>query len=143
MGGAAYGVSESDFIADIDGNTYKLTSVNADDYAGEKVSYASDDVTYDRILAKWVSEDGSKNFYLLGNTSGSEDSTVYYYVADSESGSFTMTSKKTLNVSDTVKVVQTDLKSVYQTKTVRSETTGGHIYRRQDHTQLSAKITVR
>lgn len=51
VGGAAYGVSESDFIADIDGNTYKLTSVNAADYAGEKVSYASDDVTYDRILA--------------------------------------------------------------------------------------------
>ena len=109
VGGTAYGVSESDFIADIDGNTYKLISVNAADYAGEKVSYASDDVTYDRILAKWVSEDGSKNFYLLGNTSGSEDSTVYYYVADSESGSFTMTSKKTLNVSDTVKVVQTCL----------------------------------
>lgn len=127
VGGTAYGVSESDFIADIDGNTYKLTSVNAADYAGEKVSYASDDVTYDRILAKWVSEDGSKNFYLLGNTSGSEDSTVYYYVADSESGSFTMTSKKTLNVSDTVKVVQTDLKSVYQTKTVRSETTGAEV----------------
>lgn len=127
VGGAAYGVSESDFIADIDGNTYKLTSVNADDYAGEKVSYVSDDVTYDRILAKWVSEDGSKNFYLLGNASGSEDSTVYYYVADSENGSFTMTSKKTLNVSDTVKVVQTDLKSVYQTKTVRSETTGAEV----------------
>lgn len=139
VGGAAYGVSESDFIADIDGNTYKLTSVNADDYAGEKVSYASDDVTYDRILAKWVSEDGSKNFYLLGNTSGSEDSTVYYYVADSESGSFTMTSKKTLNVSDTVKVVQTDLKSVYQTKTVRSETTGAEVTYTGDKITLSCQ----
>lgn len=139
VGGTAYGVSESDFIADIDGNTYKLTSVNADDYAGEKVSYASDDVTYDRILAKWVSEDGSKNFYLLGNTSGSEDSTVYYYVADSESGSFTMTSKKTLNVSDTVKVVQTDLKSVYQTKTVRSETTGAEVTYTGDKITLSCQ----
>lgn len=139
VGGAAYGVSESDFIADIDGNTYKLTSVNADDYAGEKVSYASDDVTYDRILAKWVSEDGSKNFYLLGNTSGSEDSTVYYYVADSESGSFTMTSKKTQNVSDTVKVVQTDLKSVYQTKTVRSETTGAEVTYTGDKITLSCQ----
>lgn len=139
VGGAAYGVSESDFIADIDGNTYKLTSVNADDYAGEKVSYASDDVTYDRILAKWVSEDGSKSFYLLGNTSGSEDSTVYYYVADSESGSFTMTSKKTLNVSDTVKVVQTDLKSVYQTKTVRSETTGAEVTYTGDKITLSCQ----
>lgn len=139
VGGAAYGVSESDFIADIDGNTYKLASVNADDYAGEKVSYASDDVTYDRILAKWVSEDGSKNFYLLGNTSGSEDSTVYYYVADSESGSFTMTSKKTLNVSDTVKVVQTDLKSVYQTKTVRSETTGAEVTYTGDKITLSCQ----
>ena len=139
VGGAAYGVSESDFIADIDGNTYKLTSVNADDYAGEKVSYASDDVTYDRILAKWISEDGSKNFYLLGNTSGSEDSTVYYYVADSESGSFTMTSKKTLNVSDTVKVVQTDLKSVYQTKTVRSETTGAEVTYTGDKITLSCQ----
>lgn len=139
VGGAAYGVSESDFIADIDGNTYKLTSVNADDYAGEKVSYASDDVIYDRILAKWVSEDGSKNFYLLGNTSGSEDSTVYYYVADSESGSFTMTSKKTLNVSDTVKVVQTDLKSVYQTKTVRSETTGAEVTYTGDKITLSCQ----
>lgn len=139
VGGAAYGVSESDFIADIDGNTYKLTSVNADDYAGEKVSYASDDVTYDRILAKWVSEDGSKNFYLLGNTSGSEDSTVYYYVADSESGSFTMISKKTLNVSDTVKVVQTDLKSVYQTKTVRSETTGAEVTYTGDKITLSCQ----
>lgn len=139
VGGAAYGVSESDFIADIDGNTYKLTSVNAADYAGEKVSYASDDVTYDRILAKWVSEDGSKNFYLLGNTSGSEDSTVYYYVADSESGSFTMTSKKTLNVSDTVKVVQTDLKSVYQTKTVRSETTGAEVTYTGDKITLSCQ----
>lgn len=139
VGGAAYGMSESDFIADIDGNTYKLTSVNADDYAGEKVSYASDDVTYDRILAKWVSEDGSKNFYLLGNTSGSEDSTVYYYVADSESGSFTMTSKKTLNVSDTVKVVQTDLKSVYQTKTVRSETTGAEVTYTGDKITLSCQ----
>ena len=139
VGGAAYGVSESDFIADIDGNTYKLISVNADDYAGEKVSYASDDVTYDRILAKWVSEDGSKNFYLLGNTSGSEDSTVYYYVADSESGSFTMTSKKTLNVSDTVKVVQTDLKSVYQTKTVRSETTGAEVTYTGDKITLSCQ----
>ena len=139
VGGVAYGVSESDFIADIDGNTYKLTSVNADDYAGEKVSYASDDVTYDRILAKWVSEDGSKNFYLLGNTSGSEDSTVYYYVADSESGSFTMTSKKTLNVSDTVKVVQTDLKSVYQTKTVRSETTGAEVTYTGDKITLSCQ----
>lgn len=139
VGGAAYGVSESDFIADIDGNTYKLTSVNADDYVGEKVSYASDDVTYDRILAKWVSEDGSKNFYLLGNTSGSEDSTVYYYVADSESGSFTMTSKKTLNVSDTVKVVQTDLKSVYQTKTVRSETTGAEVTYTGDKITLSCQ----
>lgn len=139
MGGTAYGVSESDFIADIDGNTYKLTSVNAADYAGEKVSYASDDVTYDRILAKWVSEDGSKNFYLLGNTSGSEDSTVYYYVADSESGSFTMTSKKTLNVSDTVKVVQTDLKSVYQTKTVRSETTGAEVTYTGDKITLSCQ----
>lgn len=139
VGGAAYGVRESDFIADIDGNTYKLTSVNADDYAGEKVSYASDDVTYDRILAKWVSEDGSKNFYLLGNTSGSEDSTVYYYVADSESGSFTMTSKKTLNVSDTVKVVQTDLKSVYQTKTVRSETTGAEVTYTGDKITLSCQ----
>lgn len=139
VGGTAYGVSESDFIADIDGNTYKLASVNADDYAGEKVSYASDDVTYDRILAKWVSEDGSKNFYLLGNTSGSEDSTVYYYVADSESGSFTMTSKKTLNVSDTVKVVQTDLKSVYQTKTVRSETTGAEVTYTGDKITLSCQ----
>lgn len=139
VGGTAYGVSESDFIADIDGNTYKLTSVNADDYAGEKVSYASDDVTYDRILAKWVSEDGSKNFYLLGNTSGSEDSTVYYYVADSESGSFTMTSKKTLNVSDTVKVVQTGLKSVYQTKTVRSETTGAEVTYTGDKITLSCQ----
>lgn len=139
VGGTAYSVSESDFIADIDGNTYKLTSVNADDYAGEKVSYASDDVTYDRILAKWVSEDGSKNFYLLGNTSGSEDSTVYYYVADSESGSFTMTSKKTLNVSDTVKVVQTDLKSVYQTKTVRSETTGAEVTYTGDKITLSCQ----
>lgn len=139
VGGTAYGVSESDFIADIDGNTYKLISVNAADYAGEKVSYASDDVTYDRILAKWVSEDGSKNFYLLGNTSGSEDSTVYYYVADSESGSFTMTSKKTLNVSDTVKVVQTDLKSVYQTKTVRSETTGAEVTYTGDKITLSCQ----
>ena len=139
VGGAAYGVSESDFIADIDGNTYKLTSVNADDYAGEKVSYVSDDVTYDRILAKWVSEDGSKNFYLLGNASGSEDSTVYYYVADSENGSFTMTSKKTLNVSDTVKVVQTDLKSVYQTKTVRSETTGAEVTYTGDKITLSCQ----
>lgn len=139
VGGTAYGVSESDFIADIDGNTYKLASVNADDYAGEKVSYASDDVTYDRILAKWVSEDGSKNFYLLGNTSGSEDSTVYYYVADSESGSFTMTSKKTLNVSDTVKVVQTDLKSVYQTKTVRSETPGAEVTYTGDKITLSCQ----
>lgn len=139
VGGTAYGVSESDFIADIDGNTYKLASVNADDYAGEKVSYASDDVTYDRILAKWVSEDGSKNFYLLGNTSGSEDSTVYYYVAGSESGSFTMTSKKTLNVSDTVKVVQTDLKSVYQTKTVRSETTGAEVTYTGDKITLSCQ----
>lgn len=139
VGGTAYGVSESDFIGDIDGNTYKLASVNADDYAGEKVSYASDDVTYDRILAKWVSEDGSKNFYLLGNTSGSEDSTVYYYVADSESGSFTMTSKKTLNVSDTVKVVQTDLKSVYQTKTVRSETTGAEVTYTGDKITLSCQ----
>ena len=139
VGGTAYGVSESDFIADIDGNTYKLASVNADDYAGEKVSYVSDDVTYDRILAKWVSEDGSKNFYLLGNTSGSEDSTVYYYVADSESGSFTMTSKKTLNVSDTVKVVQTDLKSVYQTKTVRSETTGAEVTYTGDKITLSCQ----
>lgn len=139
VGGTAYGVSESDFIADIDGNTYKLASVNADDYAGEKVSYESDDVTYDRILAKWVSEDGSKNFYLLGNTSGSEDSTVYYYVADSESGSFTMTSKKTLNVSDTVKVVQTDLKSVYQTKTVRSETTGAEVTYTGDKITLSCQ----
>lgn len=139
VGGTAYGVSESDFIADIDGNTYKLISVNAADYAGEKVSYASDDVTYDRILAKWVSEDGSKNFYLLGNTSGSEDSTVYYYVAGSESGSFTMTSKKTLNVSDTVKVVQTDLKSVYQTKTVRSETTGAEVTYTGDKITLSCQ----
>lgn len=139
VGGTAYGVSESDFIADIDGNTYKLISVNAADYASEKVSYASDDVTYDRILAKWVSEDGSKNFYLLGNTSGSEDSTVYYYVAGSESGSFTMTSKKTLNVSDTVKVVQTDLKSVYQTKTVRSETTGAEVTYTGDKITLSCQ----
>lgn len=139
VGGTAYSVSESDFIADIDGNTYKLTSVNAADYAGEKVSYVSDDVTYDRILAKWVSEDGSKNFYLLGNASGSEDSTVYYYVADSENGSFTMTSKKTLNVSDTVKVVQTDLKSVYQTKTVRSETTGAEVTYTGDKITLSCQ----
>lgn len=36
VGGTAYGVSESDFIADIDGNTYKLISVNAADYAGER-----------------------------------------------------------------------------------------------------------
>lgn len=139
VGGTAYSVSESDFIADIDGNTYKLTSVNAADYAGENVSYVSDDVTYDRILAKWVSEDGSKNFYLLGNASGSEDSTVYYYVADSENGSFTMTSKKTLNVSDTVKVVQTDLKSVYQTKTVRSETTGAEVTYTGDKITLSCQ----
>lgn len=139
VGGTAYSVSESDFIADIDGNTYKLTSVNAADYAGENVSYVSDDVTYDRILAKWVSEDGSKNFYLFGNASGSEDSTVYYYVADSENGSFTMTSKKTLNVSDTVKVVQTDLKSVYQTKTVRSETTGAEVTYTGDKITLSCQ----
>lgn len=139
VGGTAYGVSESDFVAEIDDNTYKLTSVNAADYADEKVSYESDDVTYDKILAKWVSEDGSKSFYLLGSTSGSEDSTVYYYVAGSESGSFMMTSKKTVNVSNTVKVAQTDLKSVYQTKTVKSETAGAEITYTGDKITLSCQ----
>ena len=65
-------------------------------------------------------------------------------MAGSESGSFTMTSKKTLNVSDTVKVVQTDLKSVYQTKTVRSETTGAEVTYTGDKITLSCQeITVR
>lgn len=81
-------MSESDFIADIDGNTYKLISVNAADYAGEKVSYASDDVTYDRILAKWVSEDGARTSIFSETHREVEDSTVYYYVAGSESRKF-------------------------------------------------------